>query len=53
LSWHLTRRERDKIRDEWNRLMSQPCPWGTVKSFLRSGDPGTIACDAPRCLPAN
>ena len=53
LSWHLTRRERDKIRDEWNRLMSQPCPWGTVKSFLRSGDPGTITCDAPRCLPAN
>jgi hypothetical protein len=48
LSWHLTRRERDRIRNEWNRLMSQPCPWSAVKSFL-TGQPTLPGCDVPRC----
>jgi hypothetical protein len=48
LSWHLTRRERDRIRDEWNQLMSGPCPWSAVKSFL-TGQSTLPACDAPRC----
>ncbi|MGB2714478.1 MAG: patatin-like phospholipase family protein [Vicinamibacterales bacterium] len=53
LSWHLTRRERDRIRDEWNRLMAQPCPWGTVRSFLTNEGVTTGTCDTPRCTATN
>ena len=49
LSWHLTRRERDKIRNQWNSLMSQPCPWGTFSRFLDGTTAQTVSCDAPRC----
>ena len=49
LSWHLTRRERDRIGDEWNRLMSQACPWGMVRSFLTNDAPATLTCEMPRC----
>lgn len=50
LSWHLTRRERDRILDQWNRLMEQPCPWRTVRAFLDGSDSTAVACDAPRCV---
>lgn len=53
LSWHLTRGERDRIREEWNRLMAQPCPWGTVRSFLANEGVTTGPCDTPRCSAAN
>lgn len=49
LSWHLTRRERDGIRDEWARLMSQPCPWGAVRGFMTANDSATAACEFPGC----
>ena len=52
LSWHLTRRERDRIRDEWDRLMAQPCPWGAVRSFL-TNDSTMGTCQAPQCTAAN
>ena len=48
LSWHLTRRERTAIRDQWKYLMTQPCPWETVKRFL--GAPASaVECPAPSC----
>ncbi len=53
LSWHLTRGERDRIREEWNRLMAQPCPWGTVRSFLANEGVTTGPCDTARCSAAN
>jgi hypothetical protein len=49
VSWHLTRRERDRIRDQWNALMAQPCPWGKVKTFLGGTDAAAVSCDTPRC----
>jgi hypothetical protein len=52
LSWHLTRRERDRIRNEWRQLMSRPCPWGAVKSFLTGGGMPSV-CDSPRCPSTN
>jgi hypothetical protein len=53
LSWHLTRRERERIREEWNRLMSQPCPWGMVRAFLTNDAPATLSCETPRCTAVN
>ena len=49
LSWHLTRHERDRIRDQWNALMALPCPWGRVKTLLGGNDAAAASCDAPRC----
>ena len=49
LSWHLTQRERDRIRGQWNSLMAAPCPWGTVRTFLAGDDAAGSPCDAPRC----
>jgi hypothetical protein len=49
LSWHLTRRERDRIRDQWDALMALPCPWGKVKTFLGGTDAAAVSCDTPRC----
>ena len=49
LSWHLTRRERDRIGDAWQRLMTAPCPWGTVKAFLSSGAETATPCEMPTC----
>ena len=49
LSWHLTRRERDRIREQWQRLMSERCPWETVKAFLSPDAQAVAACDMPRC----
>lgn len=49
LSWHLTRHEREKIRDQWTALMAQPCPWSTVRAFLQGDVPAVPSCDAPRC----
>jgi hypothetical protein len=48
LSWHLTRRERERIGQQWNILMQQPCPWATVRAFLD----GTASTAAPCPLPA-
>ena len=48
LSWHLTRRERDAIRNQWSTLMRQPCPWETVKRFL-GGPASAVECAAPTC----
>jgi patatin-like phospholipase len=53
LSWHLTRRERDRIRDEWDKLMAQPCPWSAVRGFLANDDSASVTCDVPRCSATN
>jgi hypothetical protein len=47
LSWHLTRRERERIADQWSRLMESPCPWGAVRVFLGGG--GQASCESARC----
>ena len=49
LSWHLTRQERDRVREQWQRLMAGPCPWGTVKAFLTADAQAIGSCDTPRC----
>jgi hypothetical protein len=48
LSWHLTRGERTAIRNQWDRLMAQPCPWASVKRFL-GGAASSVECPAPDC----
>ena len=48
LSWHLTRRDRDRIRDQWQHLMAAPCPWAIVRSFLTPGT-APAACEVPAC----
>jgi hypothetical protein len=51
LSWHLTRRERDRIREQWQHLMAQPCPWGAVRRFLAPDAQAGVPCDVRGCLP--
>ena len=49
LSWHLTRGERARIGEQWQRLMAAPCPWGAIRAFLTPGAPAVSPCDMRRC----